>query len=59
MDFGLFCFLNGDVGTPEGDWDFVSKYFYKGQLLEVYDHLDNTGKATTAEIYTKDGDIIS
>ena len=54
-----FCFLNGDVGTPEGDWDFVSKYFYKGQLLEVYDHLDNTGKATTAEIYTKDGDIIS
>ena len=54
-----FCFLNGDVGTPEGDWDFVSKYFYKGQLLEVYDHLDNTGKSTTAEIYTKDGDIIS
>lgn len=54
-----FCFLNGDVGTPEGDWDFVSKYFYKGQLLEVYDHLDNTGKASTAEIYTKDGDIIS
>ena len=54
-----FCFLNGDIGTPEGDWDFVSKYFYKGQLLEVYDHLDNTGKASTAEIYTKDGDIIS
>jgi len=54
-----FCFLNGDVGTPEGDWDFISKYFYKGQLLEVYDHLDNTGKATTAEIYTKDGNIIS
>ena len=54
-----FCFLSGDVGTPEGDWDFVSKYFYKGQLLEVYDHLDNTGKASTAEIYTKDGDIIS
>ena len=54
-----FCFLNGDIGTPEGDWDFVSKYFYKGQLLEVYDHLDNTGKASTVEIYTKDGDIIS
>lgn len=54
-----FCFLSGDVGTPEGDWDFVSKYFYKGQLLEVYDHLDNTGKASTAEIYTKDGDTIS
>ena len=54
-----FCFLSGDVGTPEGDWDFVSKYFYKGQLLEVYDHLDNTGKSSTAEIYTKDGDIIS
>ena len=54
-----FCFLTGDIGTPEGDWDFVSKYFYKGQLLEVYDHMDNTGKGTTVEIYTKDGDIIS
>jgi len=54
-----FCFLNGDVGTPDGDWDFISKYFYKGQLLEEYDHLDNTGKSSTAEIYTKDGDIIS
>jgi len=54
-----FCFLNGDVGTPEGDWDFISKYFFKGQLLEEFDHLDNSGKASTMEIYTKDGDIIS
>ena len=54
-----FCFLNGDIGTPEGDWDFVSKYFFKNQLLEVYDHLDNTGKASTMEIYRKDGTIMS
>ena len=54
-----FCFLGGDIGTPDGDWDFISKYFFKGQLLEVNDHLDNTGKAATVEIYTKDGDIIN
>jgi hypothetical protein len=54
-----FCFLNGDIGTPEGDWDFISKYFFKGQLLEEHDYLDNSGKAATVEIYTKNGNIIS
>lgn len=54
-----FCFLTGSVGTPESDWDFISKFFFKGQPLEFYDNLDNTGKATTVEIYTKDGDVLS
>ena len=54
-----FCFLNGDIGTPEGDWDFISKYFFKGQLLEEHDYLDNSGKSATVEIYTKNGNIIS
>jgi hypothetical protein len=54
-----FCVQNGDIGTPDGDWDFISKVFYKGKELEVYDHLDNRGKASTVEIYRKDGSTIS
>ena len=53
-----FCVQHGDIGTPEGDWDFISKVFYKGKDLEVYNHLDNRGKASTIEIYTRDGQII-
>jgi len=54
-----FCVQNGDIGTPDGDWDFISKVFYKGKELEVYDHLDNRGKSSTVEIYRKDGSTIS
>jgi len=54
-----FCVQNGDIGTPDGDWDFISKVFYKGKELEVYDHLDNRGKASTVEIYRKYGSTIS
>ena len=54
-----FCLQNGDIGTPDGDWDFISKVFFKGKELEVYDHLDNRGKASTVEIYRKDGSTIS
>ena len=53
-----FCVQHGDIATPDGDWDFISKVFYKGKDLEVYDHLDNSGKASTIEIYTRDGQII-
>ena len=53
-----FCVQHGDIATPDGDWDFISKVFYKGKDLEVYNHLDNRGKAATVEIYTRDGQII-
>ena len=53
-----FCVQHGDIATPDGDWDFISKVFYKGKDLEVYNHLDNRGKASTIEIYTRDGQII-
>jgi hypothetical protein len=54
-----FCLQTGDIGTPEGDWDFISKVFFKGKELEVYDHLDNSGKASTVEIYRKNNPTIS
>lgn len=53
-----FCALEGMIETPEGDWDFISNYFYKGQLLEVHDHLDNSGKASTVRIFKSDGETI-
>ena len=53
-----FCVQHGDIATPDCDWDFISKVFYKGKDLEVYEHLDNRGKASTIEIYTRDGQII-
>ena len=41
------------------NFTIFNKVFYKGKELEVYDHLDNRGKAATVEIYRKDGSTIS
>lgn len=54
-----FTYMSGSVDTPDGDWDFISRIFFKRQLLEIDDHLDNNGKACTIEIYQKDGSIIN
>jgi len=54
-----FSLQGGSVETPDGDWDFISRVFFKDQELEAEDYLDNRGKAATVEIYTKDGDIIN
>ena len=53
-----FAIQYGSIETPDAEWGFVNKVFYKGKELEVYDHLDNTGKASTVEIYCKGGIII-
>lgn len=54
-----FCYQGGDIETPDGDWDFVSKVFFKGKELEVYDHLDNKSKSSTVEIYRKNDPTIT
>ena len=54
-----FTCMSGSVDTPDGDWDFISRVFFKRQLLEIEDHLDNSGKASTIEIYRKDGSMIN
>lgn len=54
-----FSYQGGSVDTPDGDWDFITRVFFKDQLLEVSDHLDNRGKASTMEIYRKDGSVIN
>lgn len=54
-----FCYQSGSVDTPDGDWDYIARIFFKNQLLEISDHLDNRGKAATVEIYRKDGSTIN
>ena len=53
-----FTFTTGCIETPNGDWDFIDKIFYKGEELEIVDWLDNSGKSSTLEISTHDDRII-
>ena len=53
-----FCYQKGSIATPDGDWEFVSKLYFKGKELEVDEYLDNSGKASTVQIYRKGGTII-
>ena len=53
-----FYYSNGCIETPDGDWDIIDKLFFKGKELDVTDYGDNTGKASTVEIYMKDDKFI-
>jgi len=53
-----FSLMGGTIETPEGEWDFISRVFFKDRELEPEDYLDNRGKAATVEIYTGDGETI-
>ena len=53
-----FTFTTGCIETPNGDWDFIDKVFYKGEELEIVDWLDNNGKSSTLEIFTHDDRIL-
>jgi hypothetical protein len=53
-----FTFTTGCIETPNGDWDFIDKVFYKGEELEIVDWLDNSGKSSTLEIFTHDDRIL-
>jgi len=54
-----FTYSVGNIETPDGDWDFISKIFFKGKELEIVEWLDKSDKAATVEIYTLDGEQIS
>ena len=53
-----FTYTTGSIETPNGDWDFIDKIFYKGEELEIVDWLYNSGKSSTLEIFTHDDRII-
>ena len=54
-----FTFTNGCIVTPEGDCDYIDKILFKGVELEIEDYLDNSGKASTVELFTSDGEVIN
>ena len=54
-----FYYTNGCIETDDGDWDIIDKLFFKGVELDISDWGDNMGKASTVEIYRKDGDNIN
>ena len=48
-----FSYVRGSIDTPDGEWDFVDKVFFKGTELEVdFDFQDTRGKALTAQLWT-------
>jgi hypothetical protein len=53
-----FTYSTGSIDTPDGDYDFIDKIFFKGQPLEIEDYLDNSGKSSSCMIFTLDGDTI-
>jgi hypothetical protein len=46
-----FTFCTGSVDFPDGDWDYIDRIFYKGEVLEPVDYLDSTGKSSTVNIF--------
>lgn len=53
-----FSIMGGGIDTPEGEWDFISRIFFKDKVLDINDWLDSSGKSCTMEIYTQDGRVI-
>jgi hypothetical protein len=48
-----FSYIRGSIDTPDGDWDFVDKVFFKGTELEVdFDFQETRGKALTVQLWT-------
>ena len=54
-----FYYTNNCIETPDGDWDVIDKIFFKGEELEEDDWGDTRGKASTVQIYRKDGSTIN
>lgn len=49
-----FTVIAGSIDTPDGDWDYCDRFFYKGKELEIVDWLDNNGKGSRAFLFTKE-----
>lgn len=54
-----FVYSTGSIDTPEGDYDFISQIFFKGQPLEIVDYIDNWGKASSCMVFPLGGDTIN
>ena len=46
-----FSFTHTTVDTPEGFWDVIESFLFKGENLEVNNHLDSVGKSSEVYIF--------
>jgi hypothetical protein len=51
-----FSYQIGGIETPDGEWEFISKVFFKTTELEVYDNLDNTNKSSKIDLWKLEDD---
>jgi hypothetical protein len=48
-----FSMVGGCIETPNGDWDFIDKMYFKGKELQMdFNHQETRGKALTIELWT-------
>jgi hypothetical protein len=46
-----FSFTHTTVDTPEGFWNVIESFLFKGENLEVNEHLDSMGKSSEVYIF--------
>ena len=46
-----FSYTRTTVDTPEGFWDVIESFLFKGDNLEVNEHLDSVGKSSEVYIF--------
>ena len=51
---GDFNYTQTFIDTPDGFWDIIDNIIYKNNVLEIYDHLDSTGKSSDVFIFKSD-----
>lgn len=53
-----FTVSSGSIETPDNEYNFIDRVFFKGEPLVIEDYLDSTGKASSCMIFTLDGETI-
>jgi hypothetical protein len=51
---GDFGYTQTTVDTPQTYWDIINDFTFKGDVMEVYDHLDSVGKSSEVFIFKKE-----
>jgi hypothetical protein len=54
-----FSFTHTTVDTPEGFWDIIESFLFKGENLEIYNHLDSVGKSSEVYIFKNEPPVIN
>jgi hypothetical protein len=49
-----FSVISGDIETPDPYYEFCDKFYFRGNELEIFDYLDNNGKASTYYLFEEE-----